>query len=128
MLVLAAREDQVTAENAPRLRCRWSPRARTGRPRSRPTRSSRERGIPVLPDILTNAGGVTVSYFEWVQDLGRLFWDRDEIRAKLAEKLNDAFDRVWEISEERELSLRTAALVAGIREVAAALEARGIYP
>ena len=55
----------------------------------------------MLPDILTNAGGVTVSYFEWVQDLGRLFWGRDEIRAKLAEKLNDAFDRVWEISNER---------------------------
>ena len=60
-----------------------------------------ERGIPVLPDVLTNAGGVTVSYFEWVQDLGRLFWDRDEIRARLAEKLADAFDRVWMLSEER---------------------------
>jgi glutamate dehydrogenase (NAD(P)+) len=87
-----------------------------------------ERGIPILPDILTNAGGVTVSYFEWVQDLGRLFWGRDEIREKLAEKLNDAFDRVWEISTEREITLRTAALVAGIREVAAALDARGLYP
>ena len=87
-----------------------------------------ERGIPILPDILTNAGGVTVSYFEWVQDLGRLFWGRDEIREKLAEKLNDAFDRVWEISREREITLRTAALVAGIREVAGALDARGLYP
>jgi glutamate dehydrogenase (NAD(P)+) len=88
----------------------------------------RERGILVLPDILTNAGGVTVSYFEWVQDLGRLFWGRDEIRAKLAEKLNDAFDRVWEVSNERAISMRTAALVAGIRDVASALEARGLYP
>ena len=88
----------------------------------------RERGIPVLPDILTNAGGVTVSYFEWVQDIGRLFWNRDEIRAKLAEKLNDAFDRVWEIAHERSIPLRTAALVTGIREVSAALEARGLYP
>jgi glutamate dehydrogenase (NAD(P)+) len=88
----------------------------------------RERGIPILPDILTNAGGVTVSYFEWVQDLGRLFWGRDEIRAKLAEKLNDAFDRVWEISHERDVPMRTAALVAGIRDVASALEARGLYP
>jgi glutamate dehydrogenase (NAD(P)+) len=86
------------------------------------------RGIPVLPDILANAGGVTVSYFEWVQDLGRLFWGRDEIRSKLEDKLNDAFDRVWEISHERGLRLRTAALVAGIREVATALEARGLYP
>src|ERR671930_69813 len=87
-----------------------------------------ERGIPVLPDVLTNAGGVTVSYFEWVQDLGRLFWTRDEIRARLADKLGDAFNRVWELSESKGISLRSAALVAGINEVAAALKARGIYP
>jgi glutamate dehydrogenase (NAD(P)+) len=87
-----------------------------------------ERGITVLPDVLTNAGGVTVSYFEWVQDLGRLFWDRDEIRRRLAEKLGDAFDRVWRLSEQDGMSLRDAALVAGIREVAAALDARGMYP
>src|SRR5205085_226090 len=84
--------------------------------------------VPVLPDILTNAGGVTVSYFEWVQDLGRLFWNRDEIRARLAEKMSDAFDRVWELAEEKELPLRNAAMVAAIREVAGALEARGIFP
>ena len=78
--------------------------------------------------MLTNAGGVTVSYFEWVQDLGRLFWDRDEIRRRLAEKLGDAFDRVWDAVRGDGLSLRDAALVAGIREVSAALEARGIYP
>jgi glutamate dehydrogenase (NAD(P)+) len=87
-----------------------------------------ERGIPILPDVLTNAGGVTVSYFEWVQDLGRLFWTREEIRAKLAEKLSDAFDRVWDLSDERDILLRTAALAVGIREVSAALEARGIFP
>ncbi len=82
----------------------------------------------MLPDVLTNAGGVTVSYFEWVQDLSRLFWDRDEIRRRLAEKLGDAFDRVWTLSEADGISLRNAALIAGIRDVAAALEARGIYP
>src|SRR6266511_1372018 len=87
-----------------------------------------ERGILVLPDVLTNAGGVTVSYFEWVQDLGRLFWTRDEIRARLAEKLGDAFDRVWNLAEAKGISLRQAALVAGINEVAGALKARGIYP
>ena len=87
-----------------------------------------ERGIVVLPDILTNAGGVTVSYFEWVQDLGRLFWDRREIRSKLADKLHHAFDRVWDLSAEQGISLRTAALAVAIREVAGALEARGIYP
>ena len=128
VLVLAAREDQLHADNAPRLRCRMIAEGANGPTSLEADAIVRERGIPILPDILTNAGGVTVSYFEWVQDLGRLFWGRDEIRAKLAEKLNDAFDRVWEISEERSISMRTAALVAGIRDVSSALEARGLYP
>ena len=116
------------ADNAPRLRCRLVAEGANGPTSLEGDAILRERGIPILPDILTNAGGVTVSYFEWVQDLGRLFWGRDEIRAKLAEKLNDAFDRVWEISHERGISMRTAALVAGIRDVSSALEARGLYP
>jgi glutamate dehydrogenase (NAD(P)+) len=128
LLVLAAREDQVTGENAPRLQCRLIAEGANGPTSLEGDRILRARGIPILPDILTNAGGVTVSYFEWVQDIGRLFWNRDEIRAKLAEKLNDAFDRVWEIAHERSIPLRTAALVTGIREVSAALEARGLYP
>jgi glutamate dehydrogenase (NAD(P)+) len=128
VLVLAAREDQITGENAPRLRCRMIAEGANGPTSFEGDAILRERGIPILPDILTNAGGVTVSYFEWVQDLGRLFWNRDEIRAKLAEKLNDAFDRVWEIAHERDVSLRTAALVAGIGDVAEALTARGLYP
>ncbi len=128
VLVLAAREDQVTAENAGELRCRLVAEGANG-----PTTVAADailalRGIPVLPDVLTNAGGVTVSYFEWVQDLGRLFWDRDEIRDRLAEKLGDAFDRVWALAERDGISLRGAALVSGIRDVAAALEARGLYP
>ena len=128
ILVLAAREDQIHGDNAARLRCRLLAEGANGPTSLEGDAVLVERGIPVLPDILTNAGGVTVSYFEWVQDLGRLFWDRDEIRAKLAEKLNDAFDRVWDVSAERGIPLRTAALVAGIREVAGALEARGLYP
>ncbi len=128
ILVLAARENQVTSLNAARLCCRLVAEGANGPISLEADAILRERTIPILPDILTNAGGVTVSYFEWVQDLGRLFWGRDEIRAKLAEKMNDAFDRVWEISSERDLTLRTAALVAGIRDVGAALEARGLYP
>jgi glutamate dehydrogenase (NAD(P)+) len=128
ILVLAAREDQVTADNAPRLRARMVAEGANGPTSLEADEILWERDIPVLPDILTNAGGVTVSYFEWVQDLGRLFWTRDEIRAKLAEKLSDAFDRVWDLAEDRNVKLRTGALVAGIREVSNALEARGIFP
>jgi glutamate dehydrogenase (NAD(P)+) len=128
ILVLAAREDQVTELNAPRLRARMIAEGANGPTSLEADKILSDRGIPVLPDVLTNAGGVTVSYFEWVQDLGRLFWTRDEIRAKLAEKLSDAFDRVWDMAEDRNVSLRTGALVAGIREVSDALQARGIFP
>jgi glutamate dehydrogenase (NAD(P)+) len=128
ILVLAALEEQLTAENAPRVQCRLVAEGANGPTTIEADEILAERGITVLPDVLTNAGGVTVSYFEWVQDLGRLFWDREEIRAKLADKLSDAFDRVWTLAEQQHLSLRSAALVGGIREVAAALDARGIYP
>ena len=128
ILVLAAREDQITAENAPRIRARMIAEGANGPTSLEADRILWERGVPVLPDVLTNAGGVTVSYFEWVQDLGRLFWTREEIRAKLSEKLSDAFDRVWDLAADREVPLRTGALAAGIREVSDALEARGIFP
>jgi glutamate dehydrogenase (NAD(P)+) len=128
VLVLAAREDQVTAANAPNLQCRLLAEGANGPTSVEADAILAERGIPVLPDILTNAGGVTVSYFEWVQDLGRLFWDRDEIRRRLADKMSDAFDRVWEVAQVKGITLRDAALVAAIKEVSAALEARGIYP
>jgi glutamate dehydrogenase (NAD(P)+) len=128
ILVLAALEEQLTAENAPRIQCRLVAEGANGPTTIDADEILAERGIPVLPDVLANAGGVTVSYFEWVQDLGRLFWDREEIRAKLADKLSDAFDRVWNLSEQQHLSMRSAALVGAIREVAAALDSRGIYP
>jgi glutamate dehydrogenase (NAD(P)+) len=128
VLVLAALEGQVTAANAGRVQARIIAEGANGPTTVEADAVLAERGIPVLPDILTNAGGVTVSYFEWVQDLGRLFWGREEIRDRLAEKMCDAFDRVWELSEQKGLSLRSAALVVGIREVAAALDARGLFP
>jgi glutamate dehydrogenase (NAD(P)+) len=128
ILVLAAREDQVTGENAGRVQARLVAEGANGPTSLEGDAILADRGVVVLPDVLTNAGGVTVSYFEWVQDLGRLFWDRAEIRAKLADQLGDAFDRVWRLAEEQGLSLRSSALVAGIREVAGALTARGIYP
>ncbi len=128
VLVLAAREDQLTSANADRVHALIVVEGANGPTTIEADEILAARGIPVVPDILANAGGVTVSYFEWVQDLGRLFWDRDEIRRKLADKMSSAFDRVYSISGEKGVTLRQAAMIAAIREVAAALEARGIYP
>jgi glutamate dehydrogenase (NAD(P)+) len=128
ILFVAAREDQLTGENAGRVHAKLIVEGANGPTTIEADAIFAERGIPVIPDILANAGGVTVSYFEWVQDLGRLFWNRDEIRGRLADKMMDAFDRVWSVSEEKGISLRLSAMVAAIREVGGALETRGIYP
>lgn len=128
ILVLAALEEQLTVENAGDVQASLIAEGANGPTTLEADEILTDRGITVLPDILTNAGGVTVSYFEWVQDLGRLFWGRDETRFKLREMMTDAFDRVWHLADEQRLTLRNAALVAGIREVAGALTARGIYP
>jgi glutamate dehydrogenase (NAD(P)+) len=128
VLVLAALEDQITGENAGRIDAKMVAEGANGPTTVEADAILSERGIVVLPDILTNAGGVTVSYFEWVQDLGRLFWSRDEIRQKLSDQLCDAFDRVWTLADQLQVTLRQAALVAAIREVAGALTARGVYP
>jgi glutamate dehydrogenase (NAD(P)+) len=128
VLVLAALEDQLNADNAQRVEAKLIAEGANGPTSIEADAVLGDRGVTILPDVLTNAGGVTVSYFEWVQDLGRLFWTRNEIRARLSEKLGDAFDRVWLLAERKGISLRQAALVAGINEVASALKARGIYP
>jgi glutamate dehydrogenase (NAD(P)+) len=128
VLVLAAREDQLTGANADRIRAALIVEGANGPTTIEADEILAERGIPVVPDILANAGGVTVSYFEWVQDLGRLFWDRDEIRQRLSDKMSTAFDRVHAMAAEKGITLRQAAMVAAIHEVAAALDARGLYP
>jgi glutamate dehydrogenase (NAD(P)+) len=128
IVIVAAREDQLTAGNAGRVRASLIVEGANGPTTIEADAIFAERGIPVVPDILANAGGVTVSYFEWVQDLGRLFWDRDEIRGRLADKMHDAFDRVWDVSDEKKITLRQSAMVAAIREVGGALETRGLYP
>src|SRR6188508_431771 len=128
VLVLAATENQVTAANAGRLETKLLAEGANGPTSLEGDEILAERGIPVLPDILTNAGGVAVSYFEWVQDIQRLFWGPDEIRSRLADLMGDALSRVWDLSESEALSFRRAALITSIREVAEALEARGIHP
>ena len=128
VLVLAATEEQVTGENAGRLATHLIAEGANGPTTLEADKILVERGIPVLPDILTNAGGVAVSYFEWVQDIQRFFWGREEIRARLHDLMSDALERVWTLAEAESLSFRSAALVTSIREVADALEARGIFP
>jgi glutamate dehydrogenase (NAD(P)+) len=128
VLVLAATEEQVTGENAGRLATHLVAEGANGPTTLEADKILVERGIPVLPDILTNAGGVAVSYFEWVQDLQRFFWGREEIRFRLRDLMSDALERVWTLAEAESLSFRSAALVTSIREVADALEARGIFP
>jgi glutamate dehydrogenase (NAD(P)+) len=128
VLVLAATEEQLTGENAGRVSARVVAEGANGPTTLEADDILAERGIPVLPDILTNAGGVAVSYFEWVQDIQRLFWGPDEIRIRLGDLMRDGVSRVWALSESERLPLRRAALVTSIREVGDALEARGFYP
>ncbi len=128
VLVLAASENQITANNAGSLQTGLVAEGANGPTSLEADEILGDRGIPVLPDILTNAGGVVVSYFEWVQDIQRLFWGPEEIRSRLADLMGDALSRVWDLSESEGLPFRRAALVTSIREVAEALEARGIHP
>jgi glutamate dehydrogenase (NAD(P)+) len=87
-----------------------------------------ERNILVVPDVLANAGGVTVSYFEWVQDFSSFFWSEEEINQRLERIMAEAFQSIWHLADERKLSLRTAAFVIGCSRVLEARSIRGLYP
>jgi len=81
-----------------------------------------------VPDVLTNAGGVTVSYFEWVQDFSSFFWTEQEINERLERILSEAFESVWKAAQEHRVTLRTAAYLLACRRVLEARQLRGIYP
>jgi glutamate dehydrogenase (NAD(P)+) len=87
-----------------------------------------DMGVLVVPDVLANAGGVTVSYFEWVQDLQNYFWSESEIVGRLREIMSRAFKEVMAVAESEKVDLRTAALIKGIRRVSEAKLARGVFP
>jgi glutamate dehydrogenase (NAD(P)+) len=128
VLVPAALEHQITERNASRLRCRLVAEAANGPTTTAADEILAERGIPVLPDVLTSGGGVTVSYFEWVQAHQKYIWTPEEIRERLRTQMRQALQQVIATSEQLDVSLRTAALSVAVRRVAEAAKLRAVYP
>jgi glutamate dehydrogenase (NAD(P)+) len=128
ILVPAAVAGQITAENAPRIRCRVLAEGANGPTTLAADQILREKGVFIIPDVLGNAGGVTVSYFEWVQDTQKFFWDISEIHRQLERTMLRAFREVLAMARERKVSHRMAALMIGISRVADAMRFRGLYP
>jgi glutamate dehydrogenase (NAD(P)+) len=128
VLVPAAVGSQIHERNADRLRAALIVEGANGPTTAEADAILHERGIRVVPDILANAGGVVVSYFEWVQDLQHHFWRETEVTSRLQEIMTRAVDRVWVTAEREKITLRAAALMEGIGRVAEAHRVRGLYP
>jgi glutamate dehydrogenase (NAD(P)+) len=128
VLIPAALEQQITEANANGIRARIVLEGANGPTTPAADDILRDRGIMVVPDVIANAGGVTVSYFEWVQDFSSFFWTEDEINQRLTRIMRDAFAAVWHLSMEKKVSLRTAAFIVGCTRVLQARELRGLYP
>jgi glutamate dehydrogenase (NAD(P)+) len=128
ILIPAALENQITAANADRIKARVVAEAANGPTLPEADAILYDRGVFVLPDIFANAGGVTVSYFEWVQALQAFPWTEQEVNERLRRIMVRAFDAVYETSQRHKVHMRTAALVRAIGRVAELNELRGIYP
>src|SRR5436853_3651532 len=128
ILIPAALENQITLDNADRIRARILAEAANGPTTPDADAVLHERGIMVIPDILANAGGVTVSYFEWVQDLQELFWDEDDVNRRLERVMVKAFADVHGTAKKYNVDMRTGAYIVGIQRVATAMSTRGIWP
>jgi glutamate dehydrogenase (NAD(P)+) len=127
VLVPAAKEDQITSSNAGNIRAKIVSEGANGPTTTRADQILKDNGVLVIPDILANAGGVTVSYFEWVQDRTGLFWTLERVNKRLDRMMRTAFDNVFEVSREHDVTMRIGAYVMAIRKVADALKMRGIY-
>ena len=128
MLLPCAVARQVTEENAPRIHTKVLAEGGNGPTTPEGERILLEKGVFIVPDILCNAGGVIVSYFEWVQGLQSFFWSEDEVNRRLKDIIVCAFHSVLAKAKEKGIDNRTAAQALGIERVARAIELRGIYP
>ena len=128
ILIPAALESQITAENAPKIHAKLVIEGANGPTTPEADDILHDSGVLVLPDVIANAGGVTVSYFEWVQDFSSFFWTEDEINARLVRIMKEAFAGVWQTAQEHKVSLRTATFIIACTRMLHAREMRGLYP
>jgi glutamate dehydrogenase (NAD(P)+) len=127
ILIPAALENQITMENAPSIRAKIIAEGANGPTTPDAHKHLHDRGLFVIPDILANAGGVTTSYFEWVQDRHGYFWTEDEVNHRLEAKMVEAFEDVLKTSQRYKTDLRTAAYIVAINRVATVTKMRGMY-
>jgi glutamate dehydrogenase (NAD(P)+) len=128
VLIPAAMENQITCKNVDRINARLVAEAANGPTTPEADKALHEKRIPLIPDILANCGGVTVSYFEWVQNLTREHWTIAEVNRKLEAKMTKAFNDVYALSQKEESNMRTAALMLGVGRVANAIKVLGLWP
>jgi glutamate dehydrogenase (NAD(P)+) len=128
ILIPAALEQQLTGANAGRIKARLVIEGANGPTTPEADDIFQERGILVLPDVIANAGGVTVSYFEWVQDFSSFFWSEDEINARLVRIMKEAFAGIWQVAQDNKVTLRTATFIVACKRILHARELRGLYP
>jgi glutamate dehydrogenase (NAD(P)+) len=127
ILVPAAKEDQITANNASKIKAKIIVEGANGPTVAKADPILEDKGILVVPDILANSGGVTVSYFEWVQDRQGFFWTLDRVNRRLERMMHDAFTNVFQSAEKYKVSMRLGAYILAIDKVAKTLKVRGIY-